>query len=120
AGGLGETACPTLSFYDEPKLYFMHIGGRGEPEKLAVAVKGVWDAIKKVRADRPQPATRFPGTVPAAGEVSAAPIEKILGHRAETQQGVVKMTVGREGSMHGGRGAGSMGLTTWAAFSGGA
>src|SRR5262249_50939390 len=48
-------------FYDKPKVYFMHIGGRGEPEKLAAAVKAVWDAIKKVRADNPKPVTRFAG-----------------------------------------------------------
>src|SRR5262249_58458012 len=32
--------------------------------------------------------------------------------------GVVKVTIGREGTMHGIKVAGSMGLTTWAAFSG--
>jgi hypothetical protein len=31
---------------------------------------------------------------------------------------VVKVTIGREGSMHGVKVGGSMGLTTWAAFSG--
>jgi hypothetical protein len=31
---------------------------------------------------------------------------------------VVKVTIGREGTMHGVRVGGSMGLTTWAAFSG--
>src|SRR5262249_42680264 len=32
--------------------------------------------------------------------------------------GVVKVTIGREGTMHGIKVGGSMGLTTWAAFSG--
>ena len=105
-------------FYDEPKVYFMHIGGQGEPEKLAAAVKGVWDAIKKVRADKPQPATRFAGAVPKEGKIDAVAIEKVLGHKSETQAGVVKVTIGREGSMHGIKVGGSMGLTTWAAFSG--
>src|SRR5207249_10429194 len=36
----------------------------------------------------------------------------------ESQGGVVKVTIGRDGSMHGVKGAGSMGLTTWAAFTG--
>jgi hypothetical protein len=71
AGGLEVTTLHNHFFYDEPKVYFMHLGGRGEPEKPAAAVKGVRGAIKKVRADRPQPATRFPGKVPAAG--GAAP-----------------------------------------------
>jgi hypothetical protein len=118
AGGLEVTALHNHFFHDQPKVYFMHIGGRGEPEKLAAAVKSVWDAIKKVRADNRTPAPRFAGPVPQAGNVSADPIEKVLGHKRESQGGVVKVTIGREGHMHGVTFGGSMGLTTWAAFSG--
>jgi hypothetical protein len=118
AHGLEVTALHNHFFHDEPKVYFMHIGGRGDPEKLAVGVKAVWDAIKQVRKDQPQPAKRFPGEVVRAGKVTAAPLEKILGHKAEAQVGMVKFTIGREGTMHGVKVAGSMGLTTWAAFSG--
>jgi hypothetical protein len=118
AGGLEVTSLHNHFFHDKPKVYFMHIGGRGEPEKLAAAVKGVWDAIKKVRADRPNPATRFAGDVPKSGSITAGLIEEILGHKVESQGGVVKMTIGREGKMHGVTVGGSMGLTTWAAFSG--
>src|SRR5438876_1154207 len=118
AAGLEVTGLHNHFFFDEPKVYFMHLGGQGEPEKLAAAVKGVWDAIKKVRAGHPQPATRFSGSVPRAGTVTAAPVEGILGHKAEAQQGVVKITIPREGKMHGVTVGGSMGLTTWAAFSG--
>jgi heavy metal sensor kinase len=116
--GLEVTALHNHFFFDEPKVYFMHIGGMGDPEKLAAGIKAVWDAIKKVRAERPEPATSFPGKPPAAGKVGAAAIEKILHHKSETQGGVVKVTIGREGSMHGVKVGGSMGLTTWAAFSG--
>jgi hypothetical protein len=118
AGGLDVTALHNHFFFDEPKVYFMHIGGSGDPQTLAASVKGVWDAIKKVRADHAKPATRFAGDAPKAGMVTAAPIEKILGHKGETQSGVVKVTIGREGIMHGSKVGGSMGLTTWAAFSG--
>src|SRR5690348_5164210 len=118
AGGLDVTGLHNHFFYDEPKVYFMHIGGRGEPEKLTAAVKGVWDAIKEVRAARPQPATRFAGDVPTAGKIDAAVIEKILGHKSATQDGIVKVTIARQGTMHGVTVGGSMGLTTWAAFSG--
>jgi hypothetical protein len=118
AGGLEVTGLHNHFFYDEPKVYFMHIGGQEDPEKLAAAIKGVWDAIKKVRAGHPKPATRFAGDVPKTGTITAEPIEKILGHKSETQAGVVKVTIGREGSMHGIKVGGSMGLTTWAAFSG--
>lgn len=118
AKGLEVTALHNHFFYDEPKVYFMHIGGQGDPEKLAASVKSVWDAIRKVRADNPHPAKRFPGKVPTAGKVDLETIEKILGHKGEAQQGMVKVTIGREGRMHGVKVAGSMGLTTWAAFSG--
>jgi hypothetical protein len=118
AAGLEVTALHNHFFYDQPKVYFMHIGGSGDPEKLARAVKGVWDAIKQVRQVKPQPDTRFPGEVPPPGTISKEPIEQTLGHEAEVQQGVVKVTIGREGDMHGTRVGGSMGLTTWAAFSG--
>jgi hypothetical protein len=117
-GGLEVTGLHNHYFYDEPKVYFLHIGGTGDPEKLAAAVKGVWDAIKAVRKKAAQPATRFPGEVPKAGKVAAAAIEKALGHKSEAQDGVVKVTIGREGAMHGVKVRGSMGLTTWAAFSG--
>jgi hypothetical protein len=118
AGGLEVTGLHNHFFHDEPKVYFMHIGGTGDPDKLAVAVKGVWDAIKKVRAAHPQPATSFAGDPPKAGAIDAAAIEKTLGHKSETQQGVVKVTIAREGTMHKVKVGGSMGLTTWAAFSG--
>jgi hypothetical protein len=118
AAGLDVTALHNHFFHDEPKVYFMHISGTGEPEKLAAAVKNVWDAIKKVRAGQSTPAKGFAGEIPKEGTIDAAAIEKVLGHKGETQQGVVKVTIGREGAMHGVKVGGSMGLTTWAAFSG--
>ena len=118
ANGLEVSGLHNHFFYDEPKVYFMHIGGMGDPEKLAASVKAVWDAVKKVRAENPKPATRFAGEAPKAGTISAEAIEKALGQKSETQVGVVKVTIGREGTMHGVKVAGSMGLTTWAAFSG--
>jgi hypothetical protein len=118
AAGLEVTGLHNHFFFDEPKVYFMHIGGSGDPERLAAGVKAIWDAIKKVRAESPKPAGRFGGPAPSGGMVTAAAIEQALGHKCETQAGVVKVTIGRDGSMHGGKVAGSMGLTTWAAFSG--
>ncbi|MEI7687137.1 MAG: DUF1259 domain-containing protein, partial [Planctomycetota bacterium] len=62
ANGLEVTALHNHFFYDEPKVYFMHIGGKGDPEKLAKGVKEVWDAVKKVRAAAAEPAKQFSGT----------------------------------------------------------
>lgn len=47
ANGLEVTALHNHFFYDEPKVYFMHIGGEGCPDELAKGVKAVWDAVKK-------------------------------------------------------------------------
>src|SRR5262249_37619526 len=93
ASDLEVTGLHNHFFHDVPKVYVMHIGGQGEPEKLAAGVKHVWDAIKKVRAEHPTPGQRFAGATPREGKINAAAIEKILGHPSETQQGVVKVTV---------------------------
>jgi hypothetical protein len=119
AHGMEVTGLHNHFFYDEPKVYFMHIGGRGEPEKLAAGVKAVWDAIKKVRAADATPGVRFGEIGPQSNEIGPKTVEEILGHKAQTQDGVVKITIGREGTMHGVKVGGSMGLTTWMAFSGG-
>jgi hypothetical protein len=119
AAGLEVTGLHNHFFFDEPKVYFMHIGGTGEPEKLAASVKGVWDAIKKVRSEHQTPTRSFAGDVPNGGTLDAAGIERVIGQKSQTQDGVVKVTIGRQGSMHGVKVAGSIGLTTWAAFSGG-
>jgi hypothetical protein len=119
AHGLEVTGLHNHFFYDEPKVCFMHVGGRGEPEKLAAGIKAVWDAAKKVRASNAAQAVGFLGIGPEAGEVDPNMVEEVLGHKAQTQDGVVKVTIGREGTMHGVNVGGSMGLTTWAAFTGG-
>jgi Domain of Unknown Function (DUF1259) len=118
ASGLEVTALHNHFFYDEPKVYFMHIGGQGEPEKLAASVNSVWDAIKKVRSNRPMPATDFGGQVPQEGKIEAGAIDNVLGTQSQTKDGVVKVSIGREGMMHGVKVGGAMGLNTWAAFSG--
>jgi len=116
--GLEVTALHNHFFFDEPKVFFMHIGGHGDPEKLAAGVKSVWDAIKKVRTENPKPATGFGGMTPRDGKIDAAPLEKILGHKGQAKDGIVKISIGREGVMHQIKVGEAMGLNTWAAFSG--
>ena len=118
ANGLEVTALHNHFFYDEPKVFFMHIGGHGETEKLAAGVKDVWDAIKKVRQENATPAKRFSGDIPKEGQIDGAAIEQILGPKSQAKDGVVKVSIGREGTMHKVKVGESMGLNTWAAFSG--
>jgi len=118
ANNLEVTALHNHFFFDEPKVYFMHIGGHGKPDKLAIGVKAVWDAIKKVRSAHSTPANGFGGDVPKDGKIDAAAVEKALGAKSTTKDGVVKVSIGREGTMHKVKVGEAMGLNTWAAFSG--
>lgn len=120
AHGLEITALHNHFFYDEPKVYFMHIGGHGEPQDLARGVKAVWDAIRKVRRRRPEPARAFAGEAPSpGGRLDAAAIGRIIGVEPSVEDdGVGKVSIGREATMHGARFSGSMGLSTWVAFTG--
>src|SRR6266850_2027740 len=44
--GLEVTALHNHFFYDEPKVYFMHIGGAGPLDRLAAGVRAALDAVK--------------------------------------------------------------------------
>src|SRR5580765_5953239 len=59
--GLEVTALHNHFFFDEPKVYFMHMGGTGDAQKLATGVRNVWDRIKEVRAKNGELSTRFAG-----------------------------------------------------------
>src|SRR5436190_12198119 len=57
--GLTVTALHNHFFYDEPKVYFMHIGGEGRTDQLAKGVRAALDTVKQIRASNPQPARGF-------------------------------------------------------------
>jgi uncharacterized protein DUF1259 len=57
--GLNVTALHNHFFFDQPKVYFMHIEGEGTADKLAGAVRKVYDTIKQTRASNPQPKDSF-------------------------------------------------------------
>lgn len=118
--GLKVTTLHNHFFYDEPKVYFMHIGGQGPAADLARAVKSIWDAIKEVRAADPKPAAEFPGGVPQPnGKIDVKRVKEITGiDPTRKSGGVVKISSGRTASMNGTGIGGSMGLTSWAAFTG--
>lgn len=120
AHDLDITALHNHFFYDEPKVYFMHLGGHGPPAELAGGVRAVWDAVREVRRRQPEPARSFPGEAPSPGDaIDPAAVQRITGVEPSVSDGVVKVTIPREASMAGTAVAGSMGLTTWAAFTGG-
>jgi hypothetical protein len=116
--GLEVTALHNHFFFDQPKVYFMHIGGMGDARKLAGAVKAVYDRIGQVRAASATPVANFPGDIPNPSSVSAGPIEQALGTKTQSKDGMVKVVVGRTTRMHGANVGNEMGVNTWAAFAG--
>jgi hypothetical protein len=116
--GLEVTALHNHFFFDEPKVYFMHIGGMGDAQKLATAVKAVWDKIKEVRAAGKAPATSFGPPVPSQNSISPEPLRKILGTQGQASNGMFKAVWGLTSKMHGVTFGNEMGLNTWAAFAG--
>jgi len=119
AHGLQITALHNHFAFDDPAVYFMHIGGRGEATKLAAGVKAMWDAIKTVRKASAKPARGFPGPVVKPGKLDAAPLEAALKHKgSEKPRGVIKFVFERRARMAGRDFRANMGLATWAAFSG--
>jgi Domain of Unknown Function (DUF1259) len=63
AAGLEVTALHNHFFFDEPKVFFMHIGGMGDAKALAAGVKQVYDKVAEIRAANPTPVKSFPGKI---------------------------------------------------------
>ena len=117
--GLNVTALHNHFFFDHPKVYFMHIEGEGEVDKLAGAVRKVCDAAKQIRAANPQPKDSFGAArLPEKNSITAAPLNDIFGAQGELKDGMVKFTFGRPATMHGVKIDNTMGVNTWAAFAG--
>ncbi len=117
--GLEVTALHNHFFFDEPKVYFMHIAGMGDAAKLAAAVKKIYDKIAEVRAAQPQAQKAFSGArIAASNAISPQPLEKILATKGQAKDGMFKIVIGRSAAMHGTAVAKEMGVNTWAAFAG--
>ena len=116
---LAVTALHNHFFYDEPKVYFMHIGGEGSADKLAAAVRKVWDKIKEIRSANSQPTTTFGSTpLPAASSITGKTIEDVLGVKGQANNGMFKVVIGRTTKMMDTEVGKEMGVNTWAAFAG--
>src|SRR5437870_3732998 len=117
--GLSVTALHNHFFFDHPKVYFMHIEGEGAVDKLAGAVRKVYDATKQVRAASPNPKDSLGAApLPEKSSITAAPLNEIFGAQGESKDGMVKFTFGRPATMHGVNIGKDMGVNTWAAFAG--
>ncbi|MEO7298430.1 MAG: DUF1259 domain-containing protein [Verrucomicrobiota bacterium] len=118
--GLQVTALHNHFFFDEPKVYFMHIAGEGDVEKLGKAVRAALDVVKEIRAGNPTPAKTFgKSPLPEKSSITAEPLQKLLDNKGETKDGMFKAVFGRKAKMSCGCEVGKeMGVNTWAAFAG--
>jgi len=117
--GLNVTALHNHFFFDEPKVYFMHIGGEGDVQQLATGVRMALDKVKEIRAANPQPAKAFGRVMPSGNSITAKPLEDALGVKGQSNNGMFKAVFGRNAKMECGCEVGKeMGVNTWAAFAG--
>jgi hypothetical protein len=118
--GLSVTALHNHFFYDEPKIYFMHIGGEGTTETLAMGVKAALEEVKEIRAAAPEPQNSFGKPfAPEKNAITGADIEAALGTKGQPKDGMFKVTIGRKATMPCGCKVGNdMGVNTWAGFAG--
>ena len=115
--GLEATALHNHFFFEEPRIFYMHVHGHGKAEDLARKAKPALDLIGHGPATG---ATRS-GVPALAGSVDSARIAQITGHQGEQNGPVYKITVGRDDLRIHEMGAAinsRMGLNTWAAFIG--
>ncbi|CAG9933097.1 DUF1259 domain-containing protein [Candidatus Nitrotoga arctica] len=116
--GLEVTALHNHFFFDQPKVYFMHISGMGSADQLATGVKKVYDKIAEIRAAHPAPATAFLGAIASDNKITPASLEAVFGMKGQANNGMFKVVIGREAKMHDIVVANQMGVNTWAAFAG--
>jgi len=116
--GLDVTALHNHFFFDDPRIFFMHVMCHASPGDLARKVRPAIDLIGHVESTHPK--TSGTATL-QPGEIDTAKIAKIVGHEGEQNGAVYKITVGRDDLKIKDMGAvinARMGLNTWASFVG--
>ena len=113
--GLEVTALHNHFFWEEPRIFFMHVHGHGKALDLAKRLKPALDLI-------PRPPAAAPATAPTAGPAfNLVALDNIVGSKGEALGSVYKFTLGRDDlnlKEHGAPINARMGLNTWAAFAG--
>jgi len=114
--GLEVTALHNHFFWEQPRVFYMHVHGMGTPADLAARLKPALAIIDQAVKSAPAAAAS-----PAAAGLDTAAIAKTVGHAGEQSGAVYKITVGRpdlDVREHGAAINARMGLNTWAAFTG--
>jgi hypothetical protein len=113
--GLDVTALHNHFFWEQPRIFYMHVHGMGSAADLTKKIKPAIDLIDKAARSAPAPGA------PAPNRLTTAPLASIIGHEGEQNGPVYKITIGRPDinlREHGAPINARMGLNTWAAFAG--
>jgi hypothetical protein len=116
--GLEVTALHNHFFWEEPRVFYMHVHGHGAAADLATRLKPALDLIGKGGSPA---ASGAPAAPPTPGALDSAKITQIVGRPGDQTGSVYKITVGRDDLSIKDMGAtinARMGLNTWAAFVG--
>ncbi len=116
--GLEVTALHNHFFWDDPRVFFMHIHGHGKALDLANDLR---QAIDLIGQSKPASGAQTASAAPMQSTLDTEKIAKIVGHAGEQNGPVYKITLGRDDLTVKEMGAtinARMGLNTWAAFYG--
>jgi hypothetical protein len=116
ANGLDVTALHNHFFWDQPRIFYMHVHGLGQAADLTKRVKSALDLIPSATPGANPPAPAAPSPT-----LDTAALGQASGHRGEQTGPVYKITIGRSDFQvreHGAEINARMGLNTWAAFTG--
>jgi Domain of Unknown Function (DUF1259) len=121
--GFDVTALHNHFFWDEPRMFYMHVHGHGTAAELAKKLKPAIDLIGKSAAGSGQgaPTSQPPASSTAPDALDTAKLVQIVGTPGEQTGAVYKFTLGRNDLKVVEMGApinARMGLNTWAAFTG--
>jgi len=117
--GIEVTALHNHFFWDDPRVFFMHIHGHGKAIDLANQLKPGLDLIGLAKEGEENAAQK--PTTKQSATLDTEQIAKIVGHSGEQTGPVYKITLGRDDLNVTDMGAkinSRMGLNTWAAFVG--
>ena len=92
--GFDVTALHNHFFWDEPRMYYMHVHGHGTAAELAQKLKPVFALIGKSTGDSAS-AAPAPAAAPAQNALNTAKLVEIVGTQGEQNGAVYKFTLGR-------------------------
>ena len=124
--GLEVTALHNHFFWEQPRIFYMHMHGHGKAAELAQQLKPALDLIGRVARKSATDGSAAPAATSrpvevVEGKLNVESLEKTIGYKPDRNGPVIKFTIGREDLKVREMGApinARMGLNTWAALVG--